>query len=176
MAKTYPDIGTFTSGQILTAATMNDVGTNLDNFRVPPFCQVYRSSDLTGYVNGAAISWNAEAFDTDGMFTASSTDVTVQTAGIYLIETMVYFTATATVTNQDLIIAIDGTDVAGKSEGVQSSTAGLTHQSITLSLAASKVITVRNAISGGSAYVIKGGTNPSNLTSRLTVAWIGQSS
>jgi hypothetical protein len=36
MAKTYPAIGPFTAGDILTAATMTDIQTNLANQRVPP--------------------------------------------------------------------------------------------------------------------------------------------
>jgi hypothetical protein len=42
MAKTYPAIGPFTAGDILTAATMTDIETNLDNQRVPPMCQMAR--------------------------------------------------------------------------------------------------------------------------------------
>jgi hypothetical protein len=38
MAKTYPTIGPFTAGDILTAATMTDIETNLTNQRVPPSC------------------------------------------------------------------------------------------------------------------------------------------
>lgn len=89
MAKSYPDIGTFTSGQILTAATMNDVGTNLDNLRVPPICILKRDSYTLA--NGSS-DWvfdnsSHEEVDTDGMHSTSSnnTRITPTTAGVYLV-------------------------------------------------------------------------------------------
>lgn len=88
MPKTYPDIGTFTSGQILTAATMNDVGTNLDNFRVPAMCRVTKASAQTINDNTVtALQFDTEAFDTDGMHdnVTNNTRITFQTAGVYLV-------------------------------------------------------------------------------------------
>lgn len=89
MAKTYPDIGTFSPGDILTAATMNDVGTNLDNHRVPPICSVYRAAALSHTATGTyqTVAWDTELADTDGMWTASPnpTRITLNTAGIYLV-------------------------------------------------------------------------------------------
>lgn len=82
MAKTYPDIGTFSSGDILTAATMNDVGTNLDNFRIP-------SIFIGSFAQSANDSTNTdltltEISDTDTMFT-SGTTVTINTTGVYMV-------------------------------------------------------------------------------------------
>lgn len=99
MPKSYPDIGTFTSGQILTAATMNDVATNLDNFRVPPMCSVYRSAALSHTSNGAfqSIAFDTEDYDTDGMWTsgANADRITFDTSGIYLCEGAVAFSGNA---------------------------------------------------------------------------------
>lgn len=106
MPKTYPDVGTYTSGQILTAASMNDVGTNLDNFRVPAMCRAKRSGDLTGYSSNTAIAWNAEDFDTDGMHdnVTNNTRVTINTAGIYVVTAGVYIAYTGTATAASILV------------------------------------------------------------------------
>lgn len=102
MAKTYPDIGTFTSGQILTAATMNDVATNLDNFRSKPMCKVKRSVDLS-YTSTNAIAWDAEDWDTDGMHDNSTNNsrIVVQTAGLYCVRANIHITYSGTLSNVD---------------------------------------------------------------------------
>lgn len=87
MAKTYPDIGTFTSGQILTAATMNDVGTNLDNFRSPPLCIAVSNATKTLTKNTfVTIDFQTEDYDTDGMHSnvTNNSRITPTTAGVYL--------------------------------------------------------------------------------------------
>lgn len=88
MAKTYPDIGTFSPGDILTAATMNDVGTNLDNQRVKPMVEVRRTTtQSTPNSQWAYTSYDASAaiFDTDSMWDSGNpTYITIQTAGVYL--------------------------------------------------------------------------------------------
>jgi len=97
MAKTYPDIGTFSPGDILTAATMNEVGTNLDNQRVPAMCRARRAAAQS--INNNAqhlINWDTEDYDTDTMFTASNTLITIKTAGVYLVTATVAFVANFT--------------------------------------------------------------------------------
>jgi hypothetical protein len=177
MAKTYPDIGTFSPGDILTAATMNDVGTNLDNQRVPPSCRVYRSSDLTSYTSNTAITWNAEDYDTDGMFTASSTDITIGTTGIYLVVLNIFFTATATVTNANALIYAGASPIQSRQSIDLGSTSGVMQQHGVFQLTASTVLTARLALSGGSAYVVKGDAAAnSNGNSYMAVTWLGQAS
>jgi|DEB0MinimDraft_3_1074331.scaffolds.fasta_scaffold38559_1 hypothetical protein len=91
MAKTYPDIGTFSPGDILTAATMNEVGTNLDNQRVPPMCLLTIASlAVTAQVtlgNTTTTGTWTEEVDTDAMHDTSTnpTRITVNTAGIYIV-------------------------------------------------------------------------------------------
>jgi len=96
MAKTYPDIGTFSPGDILTAATMNEVGTNLDNHRVPPMCRVKQTSgQQVNDASPAIAAFNAEDFDTDAMHDNSTNNsrVTIKTAGVYLIIASAAYTA-----------------------------------------------------------------------------------
>ena len=91
MAKTYNTISTFTAGQVLTAAQMNEIGTNSNNYRVPPLARITMTSnvavangshtDFAGFLN----TNSTETFDTDGMVSLSGTAsaITVQTAGVY---------------------------------------------------------------------------------------------
>lgn len=62
-----------------------------------PTCHVYRNAALNHTANGAyqTISWDTESIDNDGMFTASSTTMTVVTPGIYLIHGAFSFAANA---------------------------------------------------------------------------------
>jgi hypothetical protein len=95
MAKTYPDIGTFSPGDILTAATMNDVGTNLDNQRIPPMCRVKQTSGQVVYdAANATLAFNAEDFDTDAMHdnATNNSRITINTAGVYLVIASVRYT------------------------------------------------------------------------------------
>lgn len=97
MAKTYNTIGTFTSGQVLTAAQMNEIGTNVNNYRVPPMCMA-RLTNTPTLTTGTStfITWNSESYDTDGMFSASSESITAQTNGIYLASASLTFASNAT--------------------------------------------------------------------------------
>ena len=45
MPKTYNTISTFTSGQVLTAAQMNEIGTNVNNYRVPPLVRIRKNAN-----------------------------------------------------------------------------------------------------------------------------------
>ncbi len=91
MAKTYNTISTFTSGQVLTAAQMNEIGTNSNGFRVPTICSVYRNAALsqTSSGNWQSIAWDTEHFtQTDSGMWSSGTNpsrITLTTAGVYLV-------------------------------------------------------------------------------------------
>ena len=175
MPKTYNTISTVSTGDVYTATAHNAIATNVNNYRVPPSCIVYRSSDLTSYSQGTAITWNAEAIDTDGMW-SSGTDVTIQTAGLYLLTLKGQVQGSATITAMGWRIAINGT------QAVQSYTTSvnsgiLTQNAVCLiaSLAATNTVSANVTIGGGSAYIVKGGAsvNSEGVTS-LSVAWLGQ--
>jgi hypothetical protein len=87
MAKTYNTIGTFTAGNILTAAQMNGIGTNVNNYRVPPMVSVFKTAAQSANNNtGTIVTWNTEYVDTDAMWTSGASSVfTVTTPGIYLL-------------------------------------------------------------------------------------------
>jgi len=99
MAKTYNTISTFTAGQVLTAAQMNDLGENSNNYRVPPMCSLYRSAALSHTASGSyqAIAYDAERFtQTDsGMWSAGSNPsrITLVTPGVYRVNARITFGA-----------------------------------------------------------------------------------
>ena len=174
MGKTYNTIGTFVAGQILTAAQMNQIGTNVNNYRVPPSVRAYRSTDQTGYASGTSITWNAEAFDTDTMFAPSSTDITIQTTGLYVITFQGLWTATATVTEYEAIVTVAGNSTLRLYEKAPATTAGRFNLTGVVSLTAAQIVNASLSFVGGSAYVVKGGTDPRSDTTSLTLAWVGQ--
>ncbi len=82
MAKTYNSIPTVSTGDVYTATAHNNIATNVNNYRVPPAVRVKLTGNKT-LTSDAAISWDAEDYDTDDMWTSGGT-VTIKTAGIYL--------------------------------------------------------------------------------------------
>jgi len=99
MAKTYNTISTFTAGQVLTAAQMNDLGENSNNFRVPAACRALATGTTQTLASGAAtaIQFPAEEYDTDGMHDNSTNNsrLTINTAGLYLFTCWIVTGATA---------------------------------------------------------------------------------
>lgn len=89
MAKTYNTIGTFTAGQVLTAAEMNELGENSNNYRVPPICVLSTTTNvtMTSANIGYAIPFGAgsEVVDSDSMHDVSTNNsrITINTAGVY---------------------------------------------------------------------------------------------
>lgn len=174
MAKSYPDIGTFTSGQILTAATMNDVGTNLDNLRVPPMVRCVRSGDLS-YTSDADIAWNgADAYDTDGMHDPSTnnTRITPTTAGVYLVQFSAFINISGTATA--ILPAIrqgSGATVVARQDYF-SSVSGLMYVNVighATVASSSDYLTARIAFSGGTGYTVK-----ADATTYFAATWLGQ--
>jgi hypothetical protein len=176
MAKTYNTLGTVAPGDVLRAnsgtAAYNGVITNVNNYRVPPTIMARVTSDITGYTAGNAISFTDKLWDTDFGFT-SGTTITVGTAGLYLINFHCYYTATATVASSEPRVRAGGAIVARMTIPPVGSTTGYAELTAVVSLTASQTITVEMAFSGGSAYVIKGGTTGSDRTF-MSATWIGQ--
>jgi hypothetical protein len=177
MPKTYNSltVANATAGSAILASDQAKVFENVNNYRVPPSCIVYRSSDLTSYSQGTAITWNAEAIDTDGMW-SSGTDVTIQTAGLYLLTLKGQVQGTATITAMGWRIAIGGTSaVQSYTTSVNSGTITQNSVSIVASLAATNTVSANVSIGGGSAYIVKGGASVnSEAVTSLSVVWLGQ--
>ena len=107
MAYTYNTIGTFTAGNVLTAAEMNDIGENSNNYRVPPLFVASFAQSANDTTNTSLTL--TEIQDTDSMF-ASGTTVTVNTAGLYMITCYGTWSGGAAPTRADVSVAhsVDG--------------------------------------------------------------------
>lgn len=100
MAKSYPTINTFNARDSLTLNVANDIGTNINNNRVPPMCRVFMASNQA--ISSGTLTdvvWTNQDFDTEepseNMWT-SGASVTIRTAGIYLLATTIWFTVNNT--------------------------------------------------------------------------------
>lgn len=93
-------------GEVLTSAKWNqDVVANTIALRAPAGCKVRRDATQSIPTNTQRlINWDAEIFDTDGMFTASSVTITINTAGIYLVQATVRYPTNATSTRAGAIV------------------------------------------------------------------------
>jgi hypothetical protein len=174
MAYTFPTLTDVATGDVLTAVGYNNVQQTSRQLRVPPACEVYRTSNLTGYTSNTAITWQAERYDTDGMWTSGSS-VTIQTPGIYVITLNVGITATATVTLMTAGIYISGQLSAQTYANVANGNDSYASVSAAYSLAAAQTVTAACAFVGGSNYAIVGSaTAYAREQARLSVAWLGQ--
>ena len=162
---------TFTAGQTLTAASMNKMTGNDGFLYKPPMCRVYRSSDYS-YSSGF-ITWNAEAYDTDGMW-SSGDSITIQTAGVYMVTANITVTCSATLTWLAANIYRDSNSVSRNQAPAYSSTLGFCTTSALVRCSVGTVIKSVFDPFGGSSFTVKGGadTSADNVTS-LTVAWVG---
>jgi len=176
MAKTYNTISTFTSGQVFTAAQMNEIGTNSNNYRVPPMCEVYRSSTLTPYTSGTDIVWNAERYDTDGMW-ASGAQVTIQTAGIYMITLSGEVAGTATLSGAVTRIVNGANIISSARVGWPNAATNVRYCITTIAQCAiGDLLSARVLPEGGSNYTIPGSAVQVDSAARFAVTWLGQSS
>jgi hypothetical protein len=185
MAKTYNTISTFTSGQVLTAAQMNEIGTNVNNYRVPPSVRAVRTSALSSYTSGAPITWQSDSasggYDEDAMWDAGDpTKITFKTAGIYTVSLKVYLTCTATLTSMNLAAATNAltsattTYVSG--HAVDSTVAAFGVMTFTAKVAANDYMTFGVFPKGGSAYIINGAASDAFNQASVSATWIGQAS
>lgn len=179
MAKTYNTFTNVSTGDVLTATNFNNVLTNIAGYRVPPACTVRRTSNLTSYTNGAAITWNEAAWDTespsDPMWAAGSpTVITIRTAGIYLVTFAGYCGGSATITLTYPAISVNSTVVQTQYSVTNGGAASMFSMSTTLSLAATNTVSANVSFIGGSGYLIYGNSTLADTQTRLSVTWLGQ--
>jgi hypothetical protein len=166
---------TAVAGNVLTAAYLNtNVRDNTSFLFTPPSVRVHRTSNLTGYSSDAAITWSAEEWDTDGMWSSGST-ITIQTAGLYLINFAGRAGGSATISRIQPHVKNAGSALSATDYVVtDSGTFSQFNLSIVRKLAAGATITATVVFVGGSAYAITGdATVGSNLNTGLTVQWVG---
>lgn len=169
MAKTYGTVTTFTAGSVLTAAQLNVAGTAVNNLVVPPLCVVRRVAAQSIADNTVTlISFDTEDVDTDGMFTPTSTDITIQTAGVYVLSGIATL-ASAVTTSLFLRLSVNGSGIGDATYAGSSytSSAALT---INKSLAVGDV--VRCAVYQTGPATSKN----TSATTQFSVSWIGRTS
>lgn len=176
MAKDYNTFSDVSTGDVYTAAAHNLILENVENYRVPPMCIVYRTTASASYSSNSNISWQAADVDTDSMWT-SGTDITVNTDGLYLILFKGAITCSATLT------ALNSRVIGSASGGTHrnyapaaTSTSGFVTSSWVASLSAGEVVVGRMQTTGGSSHNILGGAISSETTTSMSLIWLGQAS
>lgn len=174
MAKTYTAAGSATAGDVYTAAAHNVIVTDVNNFIVPAACEVYRTSNLTSYTSNTEITWQAENFDTDNMWT-SGASLTITTPGIYMVGFSGLLTATAT-----LSLVVPGIFKNGNRIRIAympfTSTASYFMLAAPIIFANNDTLSASVELVGGSAYNVNGGTVDGLTTTKLSAVWMGRTS
>ena len=182
MAWTAPS--TWVAGAILTAAQLNQQLRDNTLSGSAAACRVVRTTNLTGYTSGSAITW--ESVSASGGYQTQSTmwvvgdptKITVPVAGMYLVTMRAYLTCTATLTAAIAAMAKNAdpavTTTALATSAANSTVASFTSFSTVISLAASDYLKFSVVPSGGSAYVINGAATETFSQSSVTVTWLGQ--
>lgn len=167
MAKTYNTFTNVATGDVYTASQHNAILTNLGNYRVPPMCSVYFGTAST-YTQDTDISWTAQDFtNTDGMWT-SGANITVQTAGLYLVT----FTGRATSTISAGARAVLNLATSPSVHGQEQTTTDFRWSiSLVRSFAVSDTIAARVQWSGSGTVTLQG---TASLRPTLTATWLGQ--
>lgn len=144
MAKTYNTIPSVATGDLLTATAWNTQATNVNNYRVPPICRVYRAAALNQTANGAAqtIAFDTESVDTDAMHdtVTNTTRITFNTAGVYMVGGSVAFTPNSTGVRAAKITVNGTTDIAYADQQSAAAAASAIHVVTSYSFAANDYI------------------------------------
>jgi hypothetical protein len=187
MPKTYNTIPTTTTGSVYTAAAHNNIVTNVNNYRVPPACRVRRTTNQSiANVTWTVINWNTEAHDTDDMFTATTNQITVQTAGLYLVTASLSFVSNSTgfrigaiALNPTITGSGDSASVASNftafASDARTPAVNGAETAVSLSLVASlaandKIALIGYQNSGGALNAV----STAQSSDHLSVAWLGQ--
>lgn len=170
MPKTYTTVPSVSTGDVYTAANYNTyTATNVSNLIVPPMCIVRRVAAQAVADNTVTnISFDTEDVDTDGMFTPTSTDITIQTAGIYILSGIATL-ASAVTTSLFVRMFVNGSGI-GDATYAGSSYTSSGALTIAKSLAVSDV--VRFAVYQTGPATSKN----TSATTQLSVTWIGRAS
>ena len=172
MAKTYTTVGTVSAGDVYTAAAHNIIATDVNNLTVKPAVSVYRSSALTSYTSGLAITWQAEHYDTDSMWSSGS-GITIGTTGLYHLSFAGQASGSATITLVIPQITRSGTNILSGQSGVANGNESRFALSGIVDLTAGDTLTASLFMIGGSAYAIGGNATYGENQTRLVLNWLG---
>lgn len=130
MAKSFTNLTSVATGDVLTATNFNNLQTTVNSHTIPPACRLQGQSgqSLSNSTTTTLIWPDAnEVYDTDGMHGAVNPErITPTTAGIYLLTASIYLSGNTT-TRFFLNILKNGTtaetvDIAGAGIGLTATT------------------------------------------------------
>jgi hypothetical protein len=180
MAWTTPKTD-FAPGNILNAAEMNDIGSNLLAGSAAA-CRVVRTTNQTGYTSLAAINFESASasggYQTETMWVVSDpSKITVPYDGIYLVAFRAYLTSAATLTAANGAIAKNAdpavTTTVVATSAASSTVASFVSLTTTIALAANDYLRFGVGPTGGSAYVINGASTEAFNQTSVAVTWLG---
>jgi hypothetical protein len=175
VAKTYPAIGPFAPGDILTAATMTNIDTNLENQRVPPMVRAQRTSTSAALAGNDPIPFNSEAYDTDGMWegVTNPSRITANTAGVYLFTGSLRITGTSAFSQVNFYAKKNnGTEQYWQNALTFTGTFFSAAVAFTISLAANDYVQIFTGHGGGGTVTANG--SATELSCNLSATWLGQ--
>ena len=166
MPKTFTNLTAVATGDLLAATTHNNLLTTVNNHTVPPAVSVYFGTATT-YTEGTSISWTAEDYDTDAMWT-SGASITIQTAGVYVVT----FTGRATSTVSASARAALTVSTSPRAQGQEQTTTDFRWSiSLTRSFEAAATIAANVQWGGGGTITLQGNTD---MRPTLTATFLGK--
>jgi hypothetical protein len=183
VAKTYNPIPSVATGDVYTAAAHNAIVENVNGYRVPPMCRLTRTTDQS--INSGTetrVQFGTAVFDTDPTMatTGASAKITINTAGVYLVNAESMWQSVSTLTFYRYhYVAVSSTVERIARQGVfHSGGVQAISSSAVVSLAAGATLELFVFHTRGSALDISTtgsalGTTPGAVAS-LSAAWLGQ--
>jgi len=159
----------------LTAALWNEqVRDNTNFLYTPPMVAVRLTSDVNPYTSLTDISWQAEDYDTDNMWSSGAT-ITINTSGVYVMSLTAGPSATATLNRVGAIIFVNGGRKFYQDYVALTSTRGYCSVYGVYKMSAGDTITTQLEFFGGSNYRLEGQplASDDNTVTKFSVAWLG---
>ena len=187
MPKDYNSFTDVATGDVYSAASHNLILENVNNYRVPPMCRALRSTNQS-FANAAlaAVNFDAEDFDTDGMFAPTRNYIEAQTAGIYGINASLQIQNNATGQRAAVIVINPTFSGSGDSAGITGGTraAGSYTNALGSSIQTSLSVSVTFSLAEGDTVALLAFQNaggPLSFTTgveqtALSLTWLGQAS
>lgn len=89
MAKSFTNLTSVATGDVLTATNFNNLQTTVNSHTIPPMCKATKNATQSiPNTTATVITFATEDYDTDGMHDTSlnTSRITINTAGVYIVE------------------------------------------------------------------------------------------
>lgn len=187
---TYVAPSTVVAGQTYGAAAHNvivndviDLDTRVNNLIVPPACRVQKNAtqNVTTAID-TLLTWNVESYDTDGMVDlgVSSSQITIQTTGIYHISAGVSFQQNGT-NRRAMWVTKNGTSyfdaICGLNSPCQATASTVLGTHTIVSLTSGDIIRMYAYQDSGVTLTVPHlASAPETLFTFLSLQWVGRTS